>query len=70
MESATPRITRVSASLNEPIRVTAELEDGSSPELFAYYSDELRFDEDELIGLTVEEAQALHHRRDVGYLQS
>lgn len=64
------KIARAWASIDEPIQVTAELEDGSRTELFAFYSDELRFDEEELIGLTVEEARDLHHRRDVGYLQS
>lgn len=31
--------------------------------------DELRFTEAELVGLTVEQARALRHSRDVTYLQ-
>lgn len=70
MESAAPRIVRTWTSLDEPIRVTAELDDASQVELFAFYTDELHFSEDELVGLAVDEARGLHHRRDVGYLQS
>lgn len=68
MESP-PRILQTLTSLNEPIQVTAALDGGSRTELFAFFSDELHFNEHELIGLTVEEARILHHRRDVGYLQ-
>jgi len=70
MESVAPRIVRTWTGLDEPIQVTAELDDGSQVDLFAFYSDELHFEEDELVGLTVEEARALHHARDAGYLRS
>lgn len=70
VEPAAPRIVQTWTSLEEPIRVIGELDDGSRVELFAFYSDELRFNEDELVGLTIDEARALHHRRDVRFLQS
>lgn len=49
---------------------TGTLADGSQAHLFSWYVDELRFSKDELIGLTVDEARALFHKRDVAYLQS
>ena len=63
-------IRRVWLGTAEPRSVTAELDDGSQEPLFSYYSDELSFAPDELVGLTVAQARALHHRRDVAYLQS
>jgi hypothetical protein len=38
--------------------------------LFGYYSDELSFSKDELIGLTVDEAHNLFFKKDKSYLQS
>lgn len=70
MDPAPPRIVQTWTSMEEPIQVIAELDDGSRVELFAFYSDELCFNEEELVGLTVDQARYLHHRRDVGYLQS
>ena len=66
------RITGIRKGPMEPVEVTAAavLEDGSEDLLFSYYSDELFFAPEELIGLTVQEARDLHHRRDVRYLQS
>ena len=63
-------IRRVWLGTAEPRSVTAELEDGSRELLFSYYSDELSFTRDEFVGLTVDQARSLHHRRDVEYLQS
>ena len=47
-----------------PVEVVATLSDGSEVTLFSYYSDELRFAPEDLVGHTVEEARALHHQRD------
>lgn len=38
--------------------------------LFSYFNDEINFAPAELLGLTVEEAHALHHKKDLAYLQS
>ena len=38
--------------------------------LFTYYPNELRFDPEELIGLTVEDAQNLRLQRDLEFLRS
>jgi hypothetical protein len=64
------RIKRAWIGEDEPVNVTAELQDGSELLLFSYYSDELCFTPSDLVGLTVDEARTLHHRRDVRYLQS
>lgn len=52
----------------EPKTVRATFSDGTTRDLFTYYSDELTFTEAEFVGLT--EARALHHRRDVDWLRS
>jgi len=38
--------------------------------VFAWFDDELRFQPQEIVGLTVEEAQDLKQKRDIAYLQS
>ena len=38
--------------------------------LFEYYDDELTFNQPDFVGLTVKQALALRHKRDVEYLQS
>jgi hypothetical protein len=38
--------------------------------LFSYFADEISFSSAELLGLTVEQANELHHRKDVAYLRS
>jgi len=38
--------------------------------LFVYYKDEITFDENELIGLTPEEARQLRLKKDLEYLRS
>lgn len=50
--------------------VWVEYAEGGPVELFRYYVDELRFTAAEFIGLTEDEARALHHRRDVEWLRS
>ena len=48
----------------------AIMEDGSEQFVFPWFSDELKFWEDELIGLTIEQARDLKQARDIAYLQS
>jgi hypothetical protein len=38
--------------------------------LFSYYADEISFSSAELLGLTVDQANELRHKKDVAYLQS
>lgn len=52
------------------VEVKVTLEDGSQCVAFSFYDDELSFSKSELIGLTVDEARTLHHKKDVAYLQS
>jgi len=50
--------------------VIATFENGSSKSLFAFYPDELSFQESEFVGLTEEEAQGLRQQKDRNYLRS
>lgn len=50
--------------------VTARFSDGTEEELFSFYPDEIDFSEEELIGLTREEAFELRRTKDTDYLQS
>jgi hypothetical protein len=50
--------------------VIARLDNGDDEKLFTFYSDELSFQPFEFEGLTIEQAKALRHKRDVEYLQS
>jgi len=51
-------------------QVHATFNDGTSQELFNYYSEEISFREPEFTGMTADEARQLRHKRDVEYLQS
>jgi hypothetical protein len=62
---------RMPRSFFDPMpEVTATLDNGETHVLFSYYPDELHFTSDELIGLTVEQALQLRHKKDVTYLRS
>lgn len=37
---------------------------------FDFYDDEIKFTPEELVGLTVEEAVELYHKKDIAYLQA
>lgn len=50
-------------------RIYVTYEDGSNESIYFYYPDELRFTEDEFIGLTRSEAQQLCYQRDLEYLR-
>jgi hypothetical protein len=54
----------------EPKIVTGTFEDGSTQRLFSYYSDELSFTTEELVGLTAQEAKQLWFERDVEWLRT
>lgn len=65
-----PGDTALLFSMAEPKAVTATFADGSTVELFEFYSDELTFRADEFVGLTAEQARRLHRERDIAYLRS
>ncbi len=74
----TPKIVRAQIRAHTPtdppcngnVGVYVEYDDGSAACVVGYYSDELHFTADEFIGLTREQAQDLHRKRDIAYLQS
>ncbi len=43
---------------------------GLEERLFSYFSDELRFTPEEVVGLTEDQAADLHRQRDIAYLRS
>ena len=49
--------------------VRVRFDDGAEQVLFSFYPDELQFSEDEVIGLTEVDAQALFTQKDVAYLR-
>lgn len=65
------RITAMPRSFLDPMpEVHATLEDGTEQMLFSYYPDEISFHASEFAGLTVAQANALKHQKDVAYLRS
>ena len=65
------RITPMPKGMFDPMpEVWVTLEDGSEHMLFSYYPDEISFSAGEFVGLTVEAACQLRHKRDVAYLRS
>jgi hypothetical protein len=48
----------------------ATMDDGSEMVVFHWFSDELSFSKEELIGMTLEQARDLRTARDIAYLQS
>ena len=65
------RITKMPDGLSDPMpEVFATLDDGSEHRLFSFYPDEIRFEPEDFIGLTIREAHALKARRDIDYLRS
>lgn len=50
--------------------IFATFEDGSEVKIISYYTDEISFQEDELIGLTEQKAMDLWRKKDISYLQS
>lgn len=71
MQITAAHITAMPQSIFDAMpEVIVTLEDGSTRTLFSYYPDEIGFTEGEFVGLTVPQAHALRHRKDVAYLQS
>jgi hypothetical protein len=71
MKIISARITAMPKSVfDSPPEIFATFEDGVELKLFSFYPDEIQFTAEELIGLTAKEVAALHHKRDVAYLQS
>lgn len=48
--------------------VIVTMEDKTEMILCSYYPDELSFEPEEFLGLTIYQARDLYHRRDVAYL--
>ena len=55
---------------NGTVRVLASFEDGVMFPAFDYYDDEISFSENELVGLTLEQALELKFKKDIDYLRS
>jgi hypothetical protein len=66
----TVRFVPAAWDVRGPVDVVATLTDGSTVTLFRYFPDEMAFSSADFVGQSVEEARALHHRRDVRWLQS
>lgn len=65
------RITKQPQQLFDPMpKVYVTLENGEEQFLFEYYPDELFFSPNEFVGLTIDEARSLKHKKDVAYLRS
>lgn len=65
------RITEMPKKFGDPMPdVYATVDSGEEVHLFWYYPDELSFTPEEFVGLTVDEARALKHKKDVAYLRS
>ena len=56
-----------SSGLRNYVMVT--MEGGTEMILCSYYPDELSFEPEEFLGLTMYQARDLYHRRDVAYLK-
>ena len=70
---ATSTSSKATAAVIRPIN-THQTEvvltiDGQAEFAFRYFSDELSFTEQEFVGLTLDEARALHGRKDREYLR-
>ena len=64
------RITECRSMFDAPPEVRVRLEGETEEQtLFSFFPDEISFTAAEFIGLTVEQAHSLRHRKDVAYLQ-
>jgi len=67
------KAARLTSSTNRygNVEFRAVMEDGTADVLvFAWFNDELTFNPQEVVGLTIEEARDLKQNRDIAYLQS
>lgn len=51
-------------------RMIGTLSDGTEESLFSYFSDELQFTPEEVVGKTLDEALEVFTKKDVAYLRS
>ena len=71
MKITAATIGKMPTSLFDPMpKVSVTLENGETKTLFSFYPDEISFQASEFIGLTVEQAGQLRHKKDVAYLRS
>ena len=71
MKIKSAHITTYPKSLSDPMpQVYITLENNLEEFLFEFYPDEINFDQEEFVGLTVEEAKSLKFKKDKAYLQS
>lgn len=71
MKITSARITPPPKCFGDPLPVIwVTLEDGCEERLFEYYPDEISFDPQEFLGLTISEARALRTKKDVDFLRS
>ncbi|MCA6368189.1 MAG: hypothetical protein IM631_12235 [Cytophagales bacterium] len=65
------RITALPKTFSDPMpEVYVTMEDGDEHLLFEYYPDEISFEADEFVGLTIEQARSLKTNKDTAYLKS
>jgi len=59
-------------SFGDMAKIYVRFDNGDNAEalLFSYFADEIMFSSSELVGLTVDEAEQLRHKKDVAYLRS
>ena len=71
MKILSVRVTEMPKAFGDEMPVVfGTLENGIEYRLFMFYPDEISFTADELVGLTIQEAADLRHKKDVAYLQS
>jgi hypothetical protein len=71
MKIVSARITDMPKSMFDPMpQVWVTTENGEEQLLFEYYPDEISFQSQEFIGLTLDEARHLKFKKDKAYLQS
>ena len=71
MKIKSARITEYPTSFFDPMpKVYITLDNNTEEFLFEFYPDEISFNQEEFVGLTVEEAKSLKFKKDKAYLQS
>lgn len=71
MKIKSARITAMPKNLSDPMpQVHVTTEDGKEHFIFEYYPDEIHFSPKEFVGLSLDEARSLKHKKDVAYLRS
>lgn len=71
MKITSARITAMPKDFFDPMpQVFVTLEDGKEEFLFEFYPDEISFNEQEFVGLTIEQAKHLKFQKDKKFLQS